>query len=133
MVLLNAQSRYRPFVHIVSLVVILGAVVFAIRSDGSRTATIADAVPTATVFPEPVEVQWQGRVLRSLAGGRGMEVGESSAPGGIFVAYDDNGIPASVSAELVLVRGRWLGISCEYGHCVPEVDIDNVTTIVPAP
>jgi type VI protein secretion system component VasA len=96
-----------------------------------RTATIADTLPeatptaTATVFPEPLAVEWEGYVTRTLVGGQGIEVRSRQVPGGYFFAYSEEGFPASISEAPLKVLGRWLGISCEYGRCAPEVQVDS--------
>jgi len=136
----NAHHERHEFSVLRTLAVagmLTGAFLLA-ETGAPQTATISDALPgvatpvptaAATVFPEPREVQWEGLVTRTLAGGRGVEVKSVEAEGGWFFAYDDNGISASASEGPVLVRGRWLGISCEYGRCAPEVDIEEIRSV----
>jgi hypothetical protein len=97
-------------------------------SQGSLVATTTPgpAEPQGTVFPEPVAVRWGGNVQRFLAGGRGAEMKSIEAPGGYFFAYDDVGLPATLSEGPVLITGSWLGISCEYGRCAPEVNVESI-------
>jgi hypothetical protein len=102
-----------------------------LQQTASQGAVLGQVTPTpeqlqATTFPEPQPVVWGGQVLRLLAGGRGAEVKSIEAPGGTFFAYDDAGLPASISAGPVLIRGTWVGISCEYGRCAPEVNVEAV-------
>lgn len=124
----------RPFslVRALLLALLLVGGYVLVHPDAPQTATISGAVrddltlPTATVFAQPSAVAWEGVVTRTLAGGRGIEVKSPQTQAGYFVAYDDEGIPASAAEGLVRVSGRWTGISCEYGRCMPEVDIGSV-------
>ncbi len=99
------------------------------RNSAPRTAAIIDTVPSATpeatVFPQPVSIVWAGYVTRTLVGGEGIEVRSTQAPGGYFFAYHNDVFPASVSAAPLEVLGQWLGISCEYGRCAPEVQVSE--------
>lgn len=114
------------------LAVLLVGAYFLAQPDAPRTANVSDAArdasasPTATVFAQPVTIAWEGVVTRALAGGRGIEVRSPQAEAGYFVAYADDGIPASASEGPVRVVGSWTGVSCEYGRCMPEVDVASV-------
>jgi hypothetical protein len=104
---------------------VLSALLFW-RVQGHRNAEIGDAVlPSPTVFPEPSPIVWDGKVLRSLAGRRGLEIKSESVPGGYFFAYSDDGFPESFSSSFLRVQGLWIGISCEYGRCAPEVNVKS--------
>jgi len=128
-------SRRFSVLRALALAVLLGGAYLLAQSGAPQTATISDAVrdtlalPTATVFAQPSEVAWEGVVTRTLAGGRGIEVRSAQTQAGYFVAYADDGIPASASEGLVLVSGVWTGVSCEYGRCMPEVDIRSVESL----
>jgi hypothetical protein len=93
----------------------------------SQLRALGSSDPQATVFTDPVFVEWTGTVRRSLAGGRGFELSSPDVDGGIFFAYGipDGAVPAFVAAGTVRIWGRWIGTSCEYGSCAPEVEVDR--------
>lgn len=101
-----------------------------LSGSGSRTASQLESLgtpdPQATVFIEPVFVEWVGTVRRTLAGGRGFELTGDDAPGGVFFAYGipPESVPAFAGSDAVRIWGRWLGTTCEYGTCAPEVEVD---------
>jgi hypothetical protein len=122
-----------------SVFVFLGIFVFAsiiawsvwsgVRS-GSFEAAILKAVnegqPTPTVFPEPTPVVWEGQVTRALAGGRGVEVRSAAVESGWFFAYRADDVVLEAAHGPVRITGLWHGISCEYGRCAPEVEIQTI-------
>jgi hypothetical protein len=117
-----------------ALLMIFGLSVMLIRpqSERNQTASGLDALgtpevaPSGTVFPQPSPISWEASVSRTLAGGLGFEMKSVSAPGGIFYAYLQEGAAASISEGPMLIHGLWRGISCEYGTCAPEVDIERI-------
>ncbi|HXK37299.1 MAG TPA: hypothetical protein VJ553_06990 [Candidatus Paceibacterota bacterium] len=104
---------------------------------GSREAAILEAIeagqPTPTTFPEPQLVSWEGHVTRTLAGGRGIEVRSVAAEGGWFFAYRADDALIEQTEGSVLVTGLWQGISCEYGRCAPEVEIQSIELLPVVP
>jgi hypothetical protein len=98
----------------------------------SQLQALGSSDPQATVFTDPVFVEWTGTVRRSLAGGRGFELTSPDADGGLFFAYDipESVLPAFVGAGTVRVWGRWVGTSCEYGACGPEMEVDRAEVTI---
>lgn len=97
----------------------------------SQLQALGSADPQATVFTEPVFIEWTGTVRRSLAGGRGFELESGDSDTGLFFAYGipDEALPSFVGAGAVRVWGRWVGTSCEYGSCSPEVEVDRAEPV----
>ena len=97
---------------------------------GSQEAAILDAIeagePTPTIFPEPTLITWEGHVTRTLAGGRGIEVRSVEAQGGWFFAYRNDDTVLEDLEGPIAVTGLWQGISCEYGRCAPQVEIQSI-------
>jgi hypothetical protein len=119
----------------------LGALLVNRMPVSTRTATILDGVPSLTAIPAPMEttfpetrsVVWEGTVIGTLAGGRGIAVHLAHPSDGqrAFEAYFNATASRSVTG-FVRVTGQWVGTSCAYaqtifgGECVAEVDISNV-------
>ena len=103
---------------------------------GVLTAAIGDvvvvpspsAMPTETVFPQSRDIEWEGIIVGTLAGGRGLAI-QREDTGELFQAYMPDNTTASVSKGPVNIKGTWTGISCAYqqtvfnGRCTPSVDI----------
>jgi hypothetical protein len=106
-------------------------------SSDSQKAAILEAAsrgqPTPTVFAEPEPVAWEGHITRRLAGGRGIEVRSVQADGGWFFAYRNDDAVLEEFDGPVRVIGQWLGISCEYGRCAPEIQIQSVEQLPVVP
>src|SRR3989344_2111824 len=122
-----------------SVVVFLGMFVLAgffawsvwsgVNSDSPEAAilqAVNEGQPTPTSFPEPKSVTWMGSITRSLAGGRGVELHSTDAPGGWFFAYRADDTVVEDFEGPVEVTGLWQGISCEYGRCAPQVEIQSL-------
>jgi hypothetical protein len=110
--------------------VVAGVVILKRSNTDGQTASQLDVAatvtePTGTVFPQPTPIAWEGYVTRTLAGSRGLEIKSVMASGGYFFAYHEDGFPASISARPLRINGQWLGVSCEYGRCAPEVEAES--------
>lgn len=83
------------------------------------------------LFEAPVPILWNGVITRSLAGGRGLEIQGAQAPGGYFFVYWDDDRISPITQGAVQVSGEWLGTSCEYGRCAPQIRATNVVSSTP--
>ena len=130
---------------IVVAMLVIGLSLHSLSSVKQRTASTLNALDAAdSITPLPTEgefaaaqqIDWEGYIRRSLAGGEGLEVVSQDAPGGTFQAYVSDGA-ASVSEGPVRVRGFWHGYTCAYGgndgRCVPDVTISDIERLPIAP
>jgi hypothetical protein len=80
--------------------------------------------------PSPSQVYCEG----SGSPSRKAELVRSvAAEGEWFFAYRADDALVEQTEGSVLVTGLWQGISCEYGRCAPEVEIQSIESLPVVP
>ncbi len=114
---------------------------FSLDDAVPQSATFSDAIalpalkpvnaPVETVYPEPRGIVWEGHIIATLSGGRGIAVRRADVDGA-FQAYFAEGVASSISEGPVLISGLLTSVSCAYaetifsGLCTPVVEITAI-------
>lgn len=104
------------------------------RRDNNSKAIILNSEEQE--FLKPIEVVWRGEIISTMVSGSciGLKGEFDNYRLALACLPDEHSNELWKFEGMVIVTGKWLGITCAYkntifGECVPDVSIENIKMI----